>query len=181
MCRSIGTRVRWLAPHECGIGALTGSTFFAGQVEVTDGTIGQTKVFSMKTIDTIGIAFSVVMHGLGVAHIVLDDPPLIHWLAFFFLIVGIYLAVRASSALQQEANVRKSSRPPRAESNATPFSDRLACFTRMAEGDPKDFPHVSKMPFWSANIDLQRCPAKPVSYIRRILQRIRNILTNSSC
>jgi len=135
----------------------------------------------MKTIIAIFSSLILTIFGTALICAPFSDPPFAIAL-LVSSVVGVYLGTRFSTMLAYKPDRHQKIHTRRADSNVIPFLDRLAEFVgRKSDEDISTNPkNNSKMPFWIADITLERSHGKDASYIRRTLLRIRSILTGNA-
>ncbi|TWU05849.1 hypothetical protein [Stieleria varia] len=135
----------------------------------------------MNYIITVGIAIIFAIFATAATMPLAGDAPPVGAILFGSFCGGLYVGRFVSSALKYKPKLRR----PRNQLDATPtrpFSERLRTFSHGDDrGDTVErLPETSRMPFWMLDTTHDRTPPKTASFIRRILYRIRSVLTSGN-
>lgn len=135
----------------------------------------------MNHIITVGIAIICAFFGTAAAlPFVGNAPPIIATLFFGSFCGGLYVGRSIANALAYKPKPRRP-RAPVDPHRIRPFPERLRRFFGGSEFSDRDehVPEASRMPFWMLGVSHEPTPPKTSSFIRRILERIRSILTSN--
>ncbi|TWU43697.1 hypothetical protein Poly51_62190 [Rubripirellula tenax] len=135
----------------------------------------------MNYIITVGIAIIFAIFGTAAVMPFGSDAPPIGALLFGTFCGGLYVGHLVANALKYKPKPRRPRIPIDAKPTR-PFIERLRIFSRGDECRNADdrASETSRMPFWMLGAARDPTPPKTSFFIRRILYRIRSILTSHS-
>ena len=133
----------------------------------------------MRYIIVAGLAIIGAALGAGLG--IMFDPP--GWLLCGFSAIGGCIGIRGARGLLWLITPKSKTRLPRhagdQESLPRPFDERIGRYVSplASRRECNDAPYESQMPFWSFRDSYSKTPQKSLALIRRVLYRIRAILS----
>lgn len=132
----------------------------------------------MKYIITVGIAIICAVLGTAVAMSFVGETLPKDAVFFGFLCGGIYVGRLVATTLVYKPKPRRARAKMDTQPNR-PYSERLGVFAHGSKSSEsvEGSPDASQMPFWMLDVVHEPTPPKTSSFIRRILHRIRCLIT----